>query len=128
MKKTLLLIILIIFLASGVFFNLAIAQTVAETNNEATSVASIVKIKSAGSFIDSGKNLLKEAWQKMTGSKRGEALTKIKTWFTNRKQAIQNGWQEEKKEFHGNIKDIIANAWQKAVDKVKSWVFHKKGD
>ena len=103
-------------------------QTTTETNNEATSVASFVKIKSAGSFINDGKNLLKEAWQKVASAKRGEVFVKIKTWFTNRKQAIQNGWQEEKQEFRGNIKEIIANAWQKATDKVKGWIFRKKGD
>jgi len=124
MKKSFLIIILTISLIFNAFSNLAMAQTVAETNSS----SSVIQIKSASTFIHTAENLLKEAWQKVASAKRGEVITKIKAWFTNRKQAMQNGWQEEKKEFHGNIKKIIANAWQKTKDKIKSWVFRKKGD
>ena len=122
MKKSFLFIFLMIFLFFNGFSGLAMAQ---ESNQITTSssVASFVKIKSAGGFINDVKNLLKETWQKVTTSKRGGA---VNAWFAQRKQAVQNGWQEEKQEFRGNIKEIIAKAWQKAKDKIKSWVFHKK--
>ena len=124
MKKSFLIIFLIILLSTSAFFNLAMAQTTAETNSS----SSVIQIKSASAFIHTAENFLKEAWQKVAGSKRGEALSKTKAWFTTRKQAIKNGWQEEKQEFSGNIKEIITKAWQKAIDKVKSWVIPKRGD
>ncbi|MEK9153460.1 MAG: hypothetical protein AAB723_02585 [Patescibacteria group bacterium] len=128
MKKSFLFIVLAIFIVSSGFANLAMGQTTTEADNSATSVASIVKIKSAGSFINDGKNLLKEAWQKVSGSKRGEVMTNIKAWFAQRKQAIKNGWQEEKQEFSGHLQETISQAWQKAINKIKSWIFRQKGD
>lgn len=125
MKKSFILFIfLIIFLLSGLP-NLAMGQTSNQIATTTGNVVSLVKIKSASGFINDVKNLLNETWQKVAGSKRGEILAKIKNWFPSRQQAIKNGWQEEKREFSGNLKEIISNGWQKAKDKIKSWVFHK---
>ncbi|MCX6789260.1 MAG: hypothetical protein NTZ42_01440 [Candidatus Gribaldobacteria bacterium] len=124
MKKIILITLLSFFIISNILPSLVMAQSPA-TTTQTNSSSSIIQIKSASDFIHKAENLFKEAWQKVASAKRGEVIAKIENWLSARKQAIQNGWQEEKKEFHGNIKDIIANAWQKAIAKIKSWVIHK---
>jgi len=101
------------------FFNLFAGLAMAQSADESNSSSSVIKIDSATQIFQDVKNLAQEKAQKMTDLKRGEVTAKIKAWFSGRKQAIKNGWQEEKQEFKGGVKGILSDVWNKIKDLVK---------
>jgi len=107
MKKAFLIIVLTIIFNG--FFNLAIAQSAAESNSS----SSIMQIKSTSAIFQNISNILQESFKRAIGAKGGEVIEKTISWFPQRKEAIETGWQEEKQEFKGGLKQILSDIWQK---------------
>jgi len=121
MKKAFLIIVLTITFSG--FFNIATAQTTIESNSS----SSIIQIKSASAIFKNISGAFKNSIEKVTGIKRGEVVAKTKDWFLQRKEAVKIGWQEEKQEFKGGMKEIISDIWNKIKDIILK-LFHKRGD
>ncbi|MDD5750213.1 MAG: hypothetical protein PHU56_00980 [Candidatus Pacebacteria bacterium] len=121
MKKPFLIVIFIVLLAAGSFFNSVAAQTSSETIEP----SSTLQIKSAHSIFQNIASVVKEKAQKITGLDGGELLTQIKAWFSQRKEALKNGWQEERGEFKGGFARILSDVWEKIKETTKK-VFHRQ--